>query len=191
MTFALDHVVINAVFEMDRAAKLMSQLGFTVTPRGYHSLGSINHLIMFEGHYLELIGLPMGTDGLRQDILRSPKGLNGLVFQAGDADACRDVLRASGLAALEPQNFSRPVEIGGVEQLCPLPHGPDRAGAFRGGAGLLLPALYAGTGLASPVDVPSQWLPRSQRAGRGKRGTAEEFRAFCQGGAGERKRTGQ
>jgi len=117
MTFALDHVVINAVFEMDRAAKLMSQLGFTVTPRGYHSLGSINHLIMFEGHYLELIGLPMGTDGLRQDILRSPKGLNGLVFQAGDADACRDVLRASGLAALEPQNFSRPVEIGGVEQL--------------------------------------------------------------------------
>ena len=61
MTFALDHVVINAVFEMDRAAKLMSQLGFTVTPRGYHSLGSINHLIMFEGHYLELIGLPMAS----------------------------------------------------------------------------------------------------------------------------------
>src|SRR6185437_15593295 len=55
MTFALDHVVINTLFDMDRAAALMSQLGFTLTPRGYHSLGSFNHLVMFEHDYLELI----------------------------------------------------------------------------------------------------------------------------------------
>ena len=117
MTFALDHVVINALFDMDAAEALMSQLGFTVTPRGYHSLGSINHLIMFEGHYLELVGLPSGTDVLRRDVLESPRGLNGLVFQAGDVDTCLSQLRHSGLTMLEPQSFSRPVTIDGVEHL--------------------------------------------------------------------------
>jgi glyoxalase-like protein len=117
MTLALDHVVINVLFDMDRAAALMSQLGFTVTPRGYHSLGSINHLIMFENDYLELIGLPSGTDTLRKDVLESPRGLNGLVFKVTDADACQRTLRASGLAMLEPQSFSRPVTIDGVQHL--------------------------------------------------------------------------
>jgi hypothetical protein len=116
-TFALDHVVINTLFEMDRAAALMSQLGFTLTPRGFHSLGSINHLMMFEGHYLELVGLPSGTDRLRKEVLESPLGLNGLVFQTDDAEACANRLRASGLAMQEPQSFSRPVTIDGVEQL--------------------------------------------------------------------------
>jgi hypothetical protein len=117
MTLALDHLVINVQFDMDRAAALMSQLGFTLTPRGYHSLGSINHLVMFEHDYLELIGLPPGTDVRRKDILESPRGLNGLVFRADDIDKCQRVLRDSGVAMLEPQSFSRPVTIDGVEQL--------------------------------------------------------------------------
>jgi hypothetical protein len=117
MTFALDHVVINALFDMDPAAALMSQLGFTLTPRGYHSLGSINHLMVFEGHYLELVGLPLETEVLRRDVLESPLGLNGLVFQARDIDACIRQLRDTGLTMLEPQSFSRPVTIEGVEQL--------------------------------------------------------------------------
>src|ERR1700761_5497755 len=117
MTFALDHVVINTLFDMDRAANLMSQLGFTLTPRGYHSLGSINHLMMFEHDYLELVGLPSGTDILRKDVLESPRGLNGLVFKADDIDACLGELRTSGVAMLEPQSFSRPVTIDGVEHL--------------------------------------------------------------------------
>ena len=117
MAFPLDHVVINTLFEMDRAAALMTQLGFTLTPRGFHSLGSINHLMVFEGHYLELVGLPLGTDVLRKDVLESPLGLNGLVFQANDIEACASQLRHNGLAMLEPQSFSRPVAIEGVEQL--------------------------------------------------------------------------
>ena len=117
MTFPLDHVVINVLFDMDRAAALMSRLGFTVTPRGFHSLGSINHLMVFERHYLELIGLPSGTDVLRRDVLESPRGLNGLVFRSGDVDASLSALRHSGLSMLEPQSFSRPVTIDGVEQL--------------------------------------------------------------------------
>jgi Glyoxalase-like domain len=117
MTFSLDHVVINTLFDMDPAATLMSQLGFTLTPRGFHSLGSINHLMVFEGHYLELVGLPSGTDVLRRDVLESPRGLNGLVFQASDIDACLSRLRDGGLTMLDPQSFSRPVTIDGVEQL--------------------------------------------------------------------------
>src|ERR1700733_10095603 len=117
MPFSLDHVVINTLFDMDRAAALMSQLGFMVSPRGYHSLGSINHLMVFEGHYLELVGLPLGTDVLRRDVLESPLGLNGLVFQAEEVDAIIGPLRDSGLAMLAPQDFSRPAVIDGVEQL--------------------------------------------------------------------------
>jgi hypothetical protein len=117
MNFPLDHVVINTLFDMDPAAGLMSQLGFSLTPRGFHSLGSINHLMVFEGHYLELVGLPSGTDVLRRDVLESPLGLNGLVFQAGDVEACAGLLRKDGLPMLEPQSFSRPVTIDGAEQL--------------------------------------------------------------------------
>jgi glyoxalase-like protein len=117
MSLALDHLVINTLFDMDRAASLMSQLGFTLTPRGYHSLGSINHLVMFERDYLELLGLPSGTDKVRKDLLESPRGLNGLVFKASDAHATQRSLRDSGLAMLEPQSFSRPVTIDGVEHV--------------------------------------------------------------------------
>jgi hypothetical protein len=109
--------VINTLFDMDRAAALMSQLGFTLTPRGYHSLGSINHLVMFEHDYVELLGLPSDTDKVRKDLLESPRGLNGLVFKASDADETQRVLREGGLAPLEPQSFSRPVVIDGVEHL--------------------------------------------------------------------------
>jgi Glyoxalase-like domain len=72
---------------------------------------------MFEHDYLELVGLPSGTDVLRKDVLESPRGLNGLVFQATDIDADQRTLRDSGLAMLEPQSFSRPVTIDGVEHL--------------------------------------------------------------------------
>ena len=117
MAFPLDHIVTNTLFDMDRAAALMSQLGFTVTPRGYHSLGSINHLMVFEGHYLELVGLPIGTEVLRRDVLESPLGLNGLVFQTKEVDAIIRQLRDGGLTMLDPQDFSRPAIIDGVEQL--------------------------------------------------------------------------
>ena len=54
----LDHVVINARDDMDRAADIYRRLGFTLTERGYHSLGSMNHLAMFGTDYLELIAVP-------------------------------------------------------------------------------------------------------------------------------------
>src|SRR5215472_10632273 len=75
----LDHVVINARDDMDRAADLYRRLGFTLTERGYHSLGSMNHLAMFGTDFLELIAVPKGAT-IRRDLLDYPVGLNGLAF---------------------------------------------------------------------------------------------------------------
>ena len=57
----LDHTVINVKIDMDAASALFGELGFTLTPRGYHSHGSMNHLMMFGTDYLELIGIPEDT----------------------------------------------------------------------------------------------------------------------------------
>lgn len=110
---ALDHVVINTLKSMDAAADLFAALGFTLTPRGYHSLGSINHLMMTPGAYLELVGVP-DTGLQRQEVLDSPFGLNGLVLRTMDADATRDGLTAAGFAPAGPVDFSRPVEVDGA-----------------------------------------------------------------------------
>ncbi|KTS12576.1 hypothetical protein SB2_10240 [Methylobacterium radiotolerans] len=111
---ALDHVVINVLRRMDEAAELFAALGFRLTPRGHHSLGSINHLMMTAGPYLELVGVPE-TGPQRQDVLDSPFGLNGLVVASRDADATQARLAALGLAAGPPVAFSRPVTVDGRE----------------------------------------------------------------------------
>ncbi|CAB3773731.1 hypothetical protein LMG29542_07413 [Paraburkholderia humisilvae] len=113
----LDHVVVNAMFDIDAAAACFAELGFMLTPRGYHSLGSINHLMMFDDHYLELVGLPAGSTRVRREILESRLGIDGLVFRTDDARSTYARLSAARINATEPQSFSRPVEIDGVEQL--------------------------------------------------------------------------
>ncbi|MGT2489324.1 VOC family protein [Methylobacterium oryzae CBMB20] len=111
---ALDHVVINVLRRMDEAAELFAALGFRLTPRGHRSLGSVNHLMMTAGPYLELVGLPE-TGPQRQDVLDSPFGLNGLVVASRDADATHARLAAAGLAAGPPVAFTRPVTVDGRE----------------------------------------------------------------------------
>jgi hypothetical protein len=109
----LDHLVVNTRFETEAAQVLFAGLGFTLTPRGHHSLGSINHLAVFENTYLELIGLPLGSDRLRQEILDSPVGINGLVFASVDAEASYVALRAAGFELQPVQHFTRPVHLDG------------------------------------------------------------------------------
>lgn len=106
----LDHLVINTRFDTDAAEALFAQLGFTVTPRGYHTLGSINHAIVFDGHYLELIGLPADGSTVRAEIAASPLGADGLVYRTDDPQQTFDALRSAGFDATPPQHFSRPVE---------------------------------------------------------------------------------
>lgn len=110
---ALDHLVINTRFDMTQAVGLFTALGFTLTPRSRHTLGSINHLMVFGTDYLELIGLPDDGGPLREEILNSPCGIDGLVLQDAHADSLAGRLAATAPSlaqALAPVGqFSRPV----------------------------------------------------------------------------------
>jgi hypothetical protein len=111
----LDHVVIDVRDRMDEAASTFAALGFRLTPRGHHTLGSMNHLAMFTTDYLELLGFGEGGAG-RPELAPFPVGLNGLVFKTADADVVHAHAAAAGLPILPVQSFSRPVEIGGGRQ---------------------------------------------------------------------------
>ena len=110
----LDHVVINVRADMDAAEIEFGNLGFTITPRGFHTLGSINHLMIFETDYLELIGIPGGGETKRADLLTAPLGINGLVFKSEDVDLTFTKLKKLGMDGEPPRSFSRPVEIDGT-----------------------------------------------------------------------------
>ena len=109
----LDHVVINARDDMDHAADVYTRLGFSLTERGYHSLGSMNHLAMFGTDYLELIAIPKGATSGRLDLLEFPNGLNGLVFGSEDSAVTYESLAKAGVPVDPPVEFTRPVKVGG------------------------------------------------------------------------------
>lgn len=109
----LDHVVINARDDMDRAADVYRRLGFTLTERGHHSLGSMNHLAMFGTDYLELIAIPKGATSGRLDLLDYAEGLNGLVFGSEDSAATYAALAKAGVPVDPPVEFTRPVAVDG------------------------------------------------------------------------------
>jgi hypothetical protein len=111
----LDHVVIDVRDRMDEAARIFAALGFTLTPRGHHTLGSMNHLMMFGTDYLELLGF--GAAGApRPELAPFPIGLNGLVFKTEDADAVYTHATGAGLPILPVQSFSRPVDLEGYRR---------------------------------------------------------------------------
>lgn len=107
VTATLDHVVVNVRDDLDGAVALYRRLGFDLTPRGHHTLGTINHLAMFATDYLELLAAPPGRDDLPP--MLHPAGLNALVFGTEDADATHAALSEAGVPARPPLAFSRPV----------------------------------------------------------------------------------
>jgi hypothetical protein len=111
----LDHVVIDVRDRIDEAMRCFVSLGFQLTPRGRHTLGSVNHLAMFATDYLELLGL--AKDGAtRPEIAPFPIGLNGLVFKTADAGQVHRQAAAAGLPILPVQSFSRPVALDGATE---------------------------------------------------------------------------
>jgi hypothetical protein len=107
----LDHLVIDVRDRMDEAERLYSSLGFHLTERSRHTIGSMNCLIVFGTHYLELLGFDPQSPQVRADISQFPVGLNGLVFAADDADSLSHALAARGVAAEPPATFSRQVRF--------------------------------------------------------------------------------
>jgi catechol 2,3-dioxygenase-like lactoylglutathione lyase family enzyme len=111
----LDHVVIDVRDRIDEAMRCFQSLGFQLTARGRHTLGSVNHLAMFATDYLELLGFA-GDGAIRPEITRFPVGLNGLVFKTEDAESVHAHAAAAGLPILPVQSFSRPVALDGGTQ---------------------------------------------------------------------------
>ena len=133
----LDHVVINVKDDMDLAQLVFSNLGFTLTPRGYHTLGSINHLMMFGSDYMELIGFPehgvVNNPNSRSDLTTAPLGINGLVFKSSDVDKTFEKLVELEMDGDPPKSFSRPVELDGHKTDAKFRTVTVRAGVFPEG----------------------------------------------------------
>jgi hypothetical protein len=106
----IDHAIV-LVRDLDQAKATYERLGFTLSPRGFHSLGSQNHCIMFGSDYLELMALPTVHPSLQYfaDFLARGEGVGGLVLATDDAAAAQRELVAAGIPADAPLALSRPV----------------------------------------------------------------------------------
>ena len=107
----LDHVVINVMGKLDEAAAQYGRLGFQLTERGHHTLGSSNHLAIFGENYLELLGYLPGREKSRAELWAHPPGLTGLVFKSVDPNVVSAALKQRGVPAAEPVSFSRQVQL--------------------------------------------------------------------------------
>ena len=112
----IDHCVI-LVRNLDAAAETYRRLGFTLSPRGFHSahMGSANHTIMLQHDYFELLGIITPTEQnqrWRDEITRG-EGLSAVALQTDDADKACAEIRAMGIAAGDVVAFSRPVDLPG------------------------------------------------------------------------------
>jgi catechol 2,3-dioxygenase-like lactoylglutathione lyase family enzyme len=107
----IDHVVV-LVKDLDKASSAYARMGFSLTPRGFHTLGSQNHCIMFGSDYIELLAVPKPHPAMQYftDFLADGEGLGAIALSTSDATAARAELAASGVNADEPLDFSRPVE---------------------------------------------------------------------------------
>lgn len=161
----LDHVVFNTRDHTDAVVALFTRLGFSVGARGYHTLGSINHTIVFGTDYLELLGYPPGAPpAKRPELVTRPEGLMATVLGTVDADATRAELLAASLAPRPVQAFSRPVD---------LPDGGRGEAAFR--VTRLEPDAVPGTWFYyCQQQTPDMvWRPEWQVHANGATGIAE------------------
>jgi glyoxalase-like protein len=111
ITPKVDHVVIDTRNRIDEAVRTYRSLGFQLTDRGRHTLGSVNHLAILESDYIEFLGFDDTAGAVRADILQFPVGLNGMVFATDKPEALCSDLRERGLAVEQPIAFSRPVAL--------------------------------------------------------------------------------
>jgi Glyoxalase-like domain len=107
----LDHVLVNVQARLDAGVAAYRNLGFSLTDRGHHTLGTSNHLALFQHDYVELLGVEAGRPGPAWDIVANPVGIQGLAFKTRDAAALYRRLTEERLPAQPPEEFSRPVTL--------------------------------------------------------------------------------
>lgn len=110
----IDHVVI-AVSDLDSTQDTFMRMGFTLTPRGHHTLGSKNHCVMFGQDYFELLMVPQRLPGREyyHDFARIGDGLAAIALKTDNARGAFGELADAALAPSEPVDFSRPVQVAG------------------------------------------------------------------------------
>ncbi len=113
---AFDHAVVDVQDRIDEGARRYRALGFHLTERGRHSMGSVNHLAMFGTDYLELLGTGEAGGPVRQELVGFPIGLNGLVFKLEDADRKHAELQERGLSVQPVNRFARPLMLNGKQE---------------------------------------------------------------------------
>ena len=108
----IDHVVI-AARDLDSIHDSFRRMGFTLTPRGQHTLGSENHCVMFGDNYLELLMVPQRLPGREYyyDFARIGDGLAAVALKTDNARGAYGELSAAAFAPSEPVDFSRPVQL--------------------------------------------------------------------------------
>ena len=112
--------------DLDAAADQWRRLGFTLSPRGTHSVekGTANHTIIFQRDYFELLGVLTPVPGnlhQRETLARDGAGLRAIANRIGDAHEAREALAALGIKTDPVGEFSRPL---------PLPDGGTGTAAF-------------------------------------------------------------
>jgi len=107
----IDHAVI-LVRDLDKAQRAWQRMGFTLTPRGFHTLGSQNHCLMFGGDYVELLAVPRPHPAMQYytDFLAKGEGLGAIALATDDAHGLHASFAAEGIVADAPLDFSRPVQ---------------------------------------------------------------------------------
>jgi len=98
---------------LDSAQQSFMRMGFTLTPRGQHTLGSQNHCVMFGHDYFELLMVPQRLPGREYyyDFARIADGLAAIALKTDNARGAYGELSAAALAPTEPVDFSRPVQL--------------------------------------------------------------------------------
>jgi len=110
-----DHIVI-AGYDIDSLAQFYARLGFRVGGRNVHPWGTQNHIVQFDGTFLELIGLPKDRAisefapyfaRYLRDFLQENQGLAMLVLHSTDAQADHAAFAAAKFGLGEVFDFAR------------------------------------------------------------------------------------
>ncbi len=121
----IDHC-FALVADLDVAVGQYEALGFTMSPRGLHSVskGTANHTVMFPADYFELLGILTSTElnaTRRAMLAEKGEGLHAIACRIDSAEAAAQALGELGIATEGLGSFSRPV---------PLPDGAEGEAAF-------------------------------------------------------------
>ena len=118
MPGAIDHLVIPAR-DLATQAELYRRLGFQVGARNRHPWGTENHIVQFDGSFLELIALGEGFEppeplpgvfsfaAFVARYVARREGLAMLVLRSGDAEADRRQFQADGIGDFARFDFAR------------------------------------------------------------------------------------